>query len=206
MGVAVSKALTRIPRRLVPIVLALALLVLDTPPGVAQWADVERWLDNAQPVTFGLDASRFRVSTPGTKPVIAIEDPSSASPFRFIDADLRGTGISLDLTLRWPTPAGVRTSGFAAVEPYFLVGPMLFVSGADGASRAGQSGPRSEGALSLGLSWGAGLAWRFARNAELFGGYRFMQHGRESSSHGERASSDSDLIGHDVLYGISVRF
>jgi opacity protein-like surface antigen len=207
MGVVVSEARTRIMKRLVPMVLALALLVVDALPGAAQWADVARWLDNAQPVTLGLEASRFRVSTLGTKSVIAIEDPSSASPpYRFIDPDLRGTGISLDLKLRWPTPAGVRTSGFGAVEPYFLVGPMLFASGADGASRAGQSGPRSEGGLSLGLSWGAGLAWRFARNAELFGGYRFMQHSRESSSHGERTSSDSDLIGHDVLYGISVRF
>src|SRR5437899_2878081 len=55
--------------------------------------------------------------------------------------------------------------------------------------------------------WGAGLSWRFTRNAELFGGYRFMQFGRDSLSHGDRStSSDTELTGHDVLYGISVRF
>jgi opacity protein-like surface antigen len=60
--------------------------------------------------------------------------------------------------------------------------------------------------MTLGLSWGAGLSWRFARNAELFGGYRFMQFGRDSLSHGDRTTSDTELTGHDFLYGISVRF
>jgi opacity protein-like surface antigen len=61
--------------------------------------------------------------------------------------------------------------------------------------------------MAFGLSWGAGLSWRFARNAELFGGYRFMQFGRDSLAHGERStSSDTELTGHDFLYGISVRF
>ena len=61
--------------------------------------------------------------------------------------------------------------------------------------------------MALGLSWGAGLSWRFARNAELFGGYRFLQFGRDSLSHGERSTApDTELTGHDFLYGISVRF
>jgi hypothetical protein len=34
-----------------------------------------------------------------------------------------------------------------------------------------------------------------------------MQYGRDSMfSRGERSSSDPDGMGHDVLYGISVRF
>ena len=193
------------PHRLLLLVLALVLLGLVPTPGAAQWVEVERWLDGSQPFTFGLDASRFRVSTLGTRPVIAIEDPAAvSSPYRFIDSDLHGTAFSLDLTLRWPSSSGLGASTLGGVAPYVSFGPMLFVQGSEGATRA----PKSEGAMSLGLSWGAGLAWRFARNAELFGGYRFMQSGRESMfSQGERPfSSEPDLTGHDVLYGINVRF
>jgi opacity protein-like surface antigen len=198
----------RIPRRLLPCFLALAFLVFDAAPGSAQWPEVERWLDGSQPLTLGLGTSRFRVSTLGTKPVIAIEDPSyGGAPYRLIDSDLYGRAISFDLKLRWPPLSATGTSGLGAVEPYFSFGPTLFVAGSDNALRLGQPGSRSEGAMSLGLSWGAGLSWRFTRNAELFGGYRFMQYGREGAfSRGERSSPETDLIGHDVLYGISVRF
>ena len=144
--------------RLVPFVLAL--LVVDARPGAAQWPEVERWFDGSQPITFGVESSRFRLSVLGSRPVIAVEDASSENPpYRFIDTDLRGSGVSLDLKLRWPTAATTGTSGFGGVEPYFSVGPIL-----------GQSGSKSDGAMALGLSMGAGLSWRFARNAELFGG------------------------------------
>src|SRR5881397_3189764 len=74
-------------------------------------------------------------------------------------------------------------------------------------ARSAQPASRTDGPMAIGLSWGAGLSWRFTRNAELFGGYRFMQFGRDSLSHGDRStSSDTELTGHDVLYGISVRF
>ena len=181
--------------RLVPFVLAL--LVVDARPGAAQWPEVERWFDGSQPITFGVESSRFRVSVIGSRPAIAVEDASSGNPpYRLIDTDLRGSGVSLDLKLRWPTAAATGTSGFGAVEPYFSFGPIL-----------GQSGSKSDGAMALGLSMGAGLSWRFARNAELFGGYRFMQYGRDSVfSRGERSLSDPDATGHDFLYGISVRF
>jgi len=198
----------RIPRRLLPCFLALALLIFDAAPGSAQWPEVERWLDGSQPLALGLGTSRFRVSTLGTKPVIAIEDPSSGgAPYRLIDSDLYGTAISFDLKLRWPPLSATGTSALGAVEPYLSFGPTLFVAGSDSALRLGQPGSRSDGAMSLGLSWGAGLSWRFTRNAELFGGYRFMQYGREGAySHGERSLPETDLIGHDILYGISGRF
>ena len=102
----------------------------------------------------------------------------------------------------WPTVSPTGASGVGAVEPYLSFGPMLVAAGSEGL-RVSQAG-----AMSLGLSMGAGLSWRFAKNAELFGGYRFMQYGRDGMfSRGERSSSsDPEGIGHDVLYGISVRF
>jgi len=185
---------------LVPV--ALALLMVEATPGAAEWPEMGQWFDGSQPFTLGVESSRFRVSNLGTRPVISVDDANPGNPpYRIIDTDLRGSGVSLDLKLRWPSATSAGASGFGTVEPYLSFGPMLVAAGSDGL-RVGQSG-----AMSLGLSMGAGLAWRFARNAELFSGYRFMQYGRDGMfSRGERSSSNPDGRGTDVLYRISVRF
>jgi opacity protein-like surface antigen len=170
----------------------------------AQNPEVDRWLDGSLPLSLGFDTTRFRVSTLGTRSVIGTEDPElGTAPYRLLDADLLGTAMSLGLKLRWPTTGASALGGLA---PYLSFGPTVLLPGAD-ASRSGPPGGRSEGSMALGLSWGAGLSWRFTRNAELFGGYRFLQFGRDSLSHGDRTTpSDTELTGHDVLYGISIRF
>ena len=193
-----SRRRARVVLRLLPFVLAL--LMVDATPGAAQWPELGHWFDSSQPFALGVESSRFRISNLG-RPLISADDanPGNAS-YRIIDTDLRGSGVSLDLKLRWPSATSTSTSGFGTVEPYLSFGPMLVAAGSEGL-RVTQAG-----AMSLGLSMGAGLSWRFARNAELFGGYRFMQYGRESMFSGGARSSDPDGIGHDVLYGISVRF
>ena len=189
------------------VVLALAALAVSPVPGDAQGLDVERLLDGSQPFSLGVDTSRFRVSTLGTRPVIVTEDPALSNvPYRLADSDLLGTAVSLDLKLRWPLASTSGTSALGSLAPYLSFGPTVLFPGSEGVSRAGLAGTRSDVAMSLGLSWGAGLSWRFSRNAEFFGGYRFMQFGRDSLSHGDRATSDTELTGHDFLYGISVRF
>ena len=188
--------------RLVPV--ALVVLMVDATPGVAEWPEMWHLFDGSQPFTLGVESSRFRVSSLGTRPAISVDDANPGNPpYRIIDTDLRGSGVSLDLKLRWPTATSTAASGFGTVEPYLSFGPMLVAAGSEGL----RVGVGQSGAMSLGLSMGAGLAWRFAKNAELFGGYRFMQYGRDSGfSRGERSSSDPDGTGHDVLYGITVRF
>lgn len=187
----------------------LTVVALATSPvsGTAQGPEVGRPVDDAQPFSLGVDTSRFRVSTlgGGPKPLIGTEDPSVGNaPFRLIDAELLGTAVSFDLKLRWPTTAGAPTLG--SLAPYLSFGPTVLFPAADGVARPTQLGSRTDGPMAIGLSWGAGLSWRFARNAELFGGYRFMQFGRDSLSHPDRIPSDTELSGHDFLYGISVRF
>jgi hypothetical protein len=190
------------------LVLPLVVQMMDADPGLAQWLVEERVILGSDVVTFGLETSRFRVSVLGTKSVIATDDQLYDSlPYRLIDSDLRGTAVSFDLKLRWPSSSAPGTSGVGPVEPYLSFGPTLFASGFDTTPRLGQPGRRPDGSLSLGLHWGAGLSWRLSRNAELFGGYRFVQSSRENAlPHGERSSSETDLIGHDVLYGLSIRF
>src|SRR3989442_11403259 len=196
----------RILRRLLPCFLALAFLVFDAAPGSAQWPEVGGGLEGSQPLTLGMGTSRFR-GTLGTKPVIAIEDSSyGGAPYRLIGSDLYGTAISFDLKLRWPPLSAMGTSGLGAVEPYFSFGPTLFVAGSDNALRLGQPGSRSEGAMSLGLSWGAGLSWRVTRNAELFGGDPVIQDGPvDALSRRARALPAKDPIGRPLLYRLPLR-
>jgi len=188
------------------VVLALVALAVSPASSVAQ-TEVDRLLDSSAPFSLGVDTSRFRVSTLGAKSLIGTEDPALSSvPYRLIDSDLLGTAMSFDLKLRWPSTSASGSSAMGSLAPYLSFGPTVLVPGAEGVTRPGQPGGRNDGPMALGLSWGAGLSWRFAHNAELFGSYRFMQFGRDSLSPGARPFSDSDLTGHDVLYGISVRF
>lgn len=194
--------MARLGRWSVPLVLSLLVLAVSPDAGRAEGPETERWPDPSQPFSLGVDTSRFRVSTLGIRPVIATEDPALSSvPYRLLDSDLLGTAVSFDLKLRWPLSS--TSSALGALAPYLSFGPTLLVPGAEGVSRPGQPGARSEGPLAVGLSWGAGLSWRFTRNTELYGGYRFLQFGRDSLSHDR---SETELTGHDVLYGISVRF
>src|SRR5262249_54265850 len=177
--------------RWLAVVLAVVVAVAAVPrsssaqntPSSAPNPEVDRWLDGSLPLSLGFDTTRFRVSTLGTRSVIGTEDPGlGTAPYRLLDADMLGTAISLGLKLRWPTTGA---SALNALAPYLSFGPTVLLPG-DGASRSGQAGGRNDGSMTLGLSWGAGLSWRFTRNAELFGGYRFLQFGRDSLSHGER--------------------
>jgi len=193
----------------VPLALASIVLAVSPETGRAEGPDVERraqpeierWLDGSQPFSLGVDTQRFRVSS-GARPVIGTEDPLlSGGQYRLLDSDLLGTAVSFDLTLRWPRSSS--SSALGPLEPYLSFGPTLLLPGVEGVSRPGPVGARGDGPMALGLSWGAGLSWRLSRSTELYGGYRFLQFGRENLSH-DRA--ESELTGHDVLYGISVRF
>ena len=206
---------------LLPLVLASIVLAVSPEAGRAQGPEVDRWtqapeierraqgqeidrlLDGSQPFSLGVDTSRFRV-LPGTRPLIGTEDPVlSGQQYRLLDSDLLGTAVSFDLTLRWPRASASGSSTLGPLEPYLSFGPTLLLPGVEGASRPGLAGAKGEGPMALGLSWGAGLSWRLSPNTALYGGYRYLQFGRDSLSH-DRA--ESELIGHDVLYGISVRF
>jgi opacity protein-like surface antigen len=167
----------------------------------AQGPEIDRWIDGSQPLSLGVDTSRFRVSS-GTRPLIGTEDPVlSGQQYRLLDSDLLGTAVSFDLTLRWPRASG--SSGLGPLEPYLSFGPTLLLPGVEGVSRPGSASAKGDGPMALGLSWGAGLSWRLSPSTALYGGYRYLQFGRDSLSHDR---SESELIGHDVLYGISVRF
>ena len=194
---------TRALARSLVLALMLGASLLSAAPALAQWSDIERWLNGSEPISLGVDTSRFRIAVLGARSVIAGDEPTQDSaPYRLIDPELRGTAVSLDLKLRWPSWAGAL--GPSSLEPYLVFGPTLYLSEADN-QRIGLALPREISSMTLGVNVGAGLSWRLSRDAELFGSYRFMQSGREGFFSRDR-SSEADFAGHDVLYGISVRF
>jgi hypothetical protein len=143
-------------------VLALVALAVSQASSVAQ-TEVDRLLDGSAPFSLGVDTSRFRVSTLGPKSSIGTEDPALSSvPYRLIDSDLLGTAMSFDLKLRWPSGSASGSSAMGSLAPYLSFGPTVLVPGAEGVTRPGQPGYRNDGPMALGLSWGAGLSWRFA--------------------------------------------
>src|SRR6267142_958630 len=72
-------------RYLVP-ALALALSLLSAAPALSQWSDVERWLNGSQPISLGVDTSRFRIAVLGARSVIAGDEPTpDSAPYRLID-------------------------------------------------------------------------------------------------------------------------
>src|SRR5262249_61210356 len=81
--------------------------------------------------------------------------------------------VCVALKLRPPAPSAA--SALGSLAPYLSFGPTVLFPGGENAARVAQPGSRNDGPMAIGLSWGAGLSWRFTRNAELFGGYRFMQ-------------------------------
>src|SRR5437879_13272394 len=79
-GRKIPEALRRASALLRLVSFVLALLVVDARPGAAQWPAVERWFDGSQPITFGVESSRFRVSVLGSRRAIAVYDASSRTP------------------------------------------------------------------------------------------------------------------------------
>src|SRR2546422_622279 len=140
------------------VALALAVSMASAAPAFAQWSDVERWLSGSPPISLGVDTSRFRIAILGAKPVIATDEPSQDNaPYRLIDPELRGTAVSLDLKLRWPSWGGA--FGTSSLEPYLSFGPTLYLSDSE-SQRVGLSSSRADNSVSLGVNVGAGLSWR----------------------------------------------
>jgi len=66
----------RFSRWWLALVVSLLALAVSPDAGRAEGPETERWLDPSQPFSLGVDTSRFRVSTLGTRPVIAIRSQS----------------------------------------------------------------------------------------------------------------------------------
>ena len=112
------------------------------------------------------------------------------------DADSRGTAVSFDLELAWPSAAGT-----GQVEPYVALGPALFVIEPDYAGRL--LGTRVDPALQLGAKASAGVKWRLGKRTTLFGAYEVTAAPQGGfTAPGGKTPADTGPTGHDFTYGL----
>jgi hypothetical protein len=155
------------------------------------------WLDSVPGLGLGVGVQPLR-GDGGSGSVAGA--PQAGGPYRLLDD--RGTAISFDLRLRWPSP--VDLAGAGALQPYVAVGPALFLAEPDMSSQILNS--RADTALSLGVRAGAGVTWAFDRHSSFFSEYRFTRGARESNAVGGRNGAGEEPVGFDLLYGVRFRF
>ena len=158
------------------------------------------WLDSVPGLGLGVGVQPLRRDRGPMSASLADAAQALLGPYRPLGD--RGTAISFDLRLRWPSPLDLPGAG--ALQPYVAVGPALFVAEPDVPSQILNS--RADTALSLGVRAGAGVTLDFDRNASFFSEYRFTRGARDSNVLGGRGSGGEDPVGFDLLYGVRFRF
>lgn len=158
------------------------------------------WLDSVPGLGLGVGVQPLHGDRGSTSAALPGAAQALLGPYRLLDD--RGTAISFDLRLRWPSP--VDLAGAGALQPYVAVGPALFLAEPDVSSQILNS--RADTALSLGVRAGAGVTWSFDRTGSFFSEYRFIRGARESNVLGGRNGASEDPGGFDLLYGVRFRF
>jgi hypothetical protein len=124
---------------------------------------------------------------------------STAAESRMLwDREARGSAVSFDITLKWPTEK-------LPIEPYLFIGPALFVDQPQEFSSP--TGIPADSVFRLGAKAGAGFTWRLSRDATLFGSYDVTTSTVDGfTSAGAKAPGTSAPTGYDLLYGIRFRY
>jgi len=174
---------------------------------IGYWFETAPFVGPAVPfVGLGLDVSRFHPDI-SSQIVTRVETGGGIEPVLLADIDLSVTAISFDLMLRWPL---LKSQQFpkGQLQPYFTVGPAIFIATADDTINFGPPNNQSDTDTSVGVKVGLGLAWQFHKNLALLGEYRFTHFSPEFEFErlGVRRTVDTNINSHDLLVGISYRF
>ncbi len=174
---------------------------------IGYWFETAPFVGPAVPfVGLGLDVSRFHPDI-SSQTVILVEAGGAVEPFRLNDIDLSVTAISFDLMLKWPL---LKSQQFpkGQLQPYFTVGPAIFIATADDTTNFGLPNNQSDTDTSVGVKVGLGLAWQFHKNLALFGEYRFTHFKPEFEFKplGVTTTVDTNINSHYLLVGVSYRF
>jgi opacity protein-like surface antigen len=112
--------------------------------------------------------------------------------------------LSVLIMLRFPLFTS-QQSPKGLLQPYFGIGPGVFISKADTTAAGGTF---SDTAVDVGLDLRAGLAWPFLKNIAAFGEYRLthVEPEYDGQAGGVPAKFETRARTHHVLGGISIRF
>lgn len=124
----------------------------------------------------------------------------------FADFDLFVWSIGFDAMLRYPLMKSVEFPN-GRLQPYFTVGPAIFVAHAEDSGNFTPSN-QSDTDASVGVKLGLGVTWLFTRNIGIFGEYRYTHFSPEFtfSDPGGNSKLSTDINTHYVIVGASFRF
>jgi hypothetical protein len=127
-------------------------------------------------------------------PLETTPGPAATESRMFYDREPRGSAMSFDLKLKWPTAE--------QLEPYVFVGPALLVD-----QPKDLLGIASDPTLHLGAKAGAGFNWRLTKDATLFGSYDVTTTTVDGlTSLSGKTPAASPATGYDLMYGVRFRY
>jgi len=128
---------------------------------------------------------------------------SSLGVTPLMDLHLRVITVSIDLMIRVPL---LRSPEFPAgrLQPYFAVGPTVFLVKAVDTSNFGPPGNQSKTSANPGFNVGGGVAWQLHKHLALFGEYRYLK--VNSSLDFKPDKVEVPISSHLLIGGISFRF
>ena len=162
------------------------------------------------PLNFGLALDISHFSPDIDTQVVTFIDPGGPDVAVLPAIDLSVTAISFDLMLRWPLIVS-REFPRGQLQPYFSIGPAIFVTSADDSLNFDPPG-QSDTDASIGVKLGLGAAWLVFKNVAVFGEYRFTHFSPEFEFSDDvggvpiPVKLETDVNTHSFLVGPSYRF
>jgi opacity protein-like surface antigen len=158
----------------------------------------------------GLDVSYFQPDISAQTVNFAVNGISVGSGLSD-KIDLSVVDISFDLMLRWPGLMASQQFPTGRLQPYFTVGPAIFIAAAKDSTNFGIPNNQSSTDTSVGVKVGTGVTFMLTRNIGVFGEYRFTHFSPEFGFDVARPGFSktvvkTDVNTHHLLGGLSVRF
>lgn len=168
------------------------------------------WFGSVPWLGLGVDVSYFQPDISPQTANFAVNGVSLGSGA--VDkVDLSVVDISFDLMLRWPGLIASPQFPKGRLQPYFTIGPAIFVATARDSTNFGFPSNQSSTDTSLGVKVGTGVTFLLTPNIGVFAEYRFThfspEFGFDVASPGfSKTIVDTDVNTHHVLAGLSLRF
>jgi opacity protein-like surface antigen len=165
------------------------------------------WFDTTPWYGIGLDVFRFNANIPAQTVDTTISGVRAPATLQAIDFSI--AAIAFDVVrLRYPLLISTEYPG-GRLRPYATAGPALFKVRVTNKAN-GELSNRPATDSSWGYKVGAGLSWQLARNAAIFGEYRYTHFHAEpvldGTITGARVPMPFDLDTHHLVAGVSLLF
>jgi opacity protein-like surface antigen len=165
------------------------------------------WFEAAPWYGIGLDVFHFDANLPTQTIDTTISGVTAPAALQAIDFSV--TAIAFDIVRLRAALLASSEYPRGRLQPYVTAGPAVFKTRVTNKGN-GELSTRTVSDSSTGYKIGAGVSWQLARNAALFGEYRYTHVRAEpvldGTITGARVPMKLDLDTHHLVAGVSLRF